>query len=41
MEINKRDVIDFWNESSCGEELYLKGDNEKRAFITNLKKDMS
>ncbi len=32
MEKIKQDVKDFWNEASCGEELYLKGVDEKKAF---------
>jgi ubiquinone/menaquinone biosynthesis C-methylase UbiE len=32
MEKSKLDVRDFWNEGSCGEELYLKGSNEKEAY---------
>jgi ubiquinone/menaquinone biosynthesis C-methylase UbiE len=38
MEENKNLVKDFWNNASCGEELYLKGDNEKQAFINQSNK---
>ncbi len=30
MESNKQAVKDFWNEASCGEELYLKGADAAR-----------
>ena len=30
---NKKLVKDFWNKSSCGEELYLKGENKKKAYL--------
>jgi ubiquinone/menaquinone biosynthesis C-methylase UbiE len=33
METPKLEVKNFWEQASCGEELYLKGDNEKHAFI--------
>lgn len=32
MEKSKLDVKNFWNEGSCGEELYLKGSNEIEAY---------
>lgn len=38
MEKSKQDVKDFWNEASCGEELYLKGEDDKKAFNNQLKK---
>jgi|688.fasta_scaffold10769_2 ubiquinone/menaquinone biosynthesis C-methylase UbiE len=31
-------VKNFWNKASCGEELYLHGDSEKAAFISQSKK---
>jgi 2-polyprenyl-3-methyl-5-hydroxy-6-metoxy-1,4-benzoquinol methylase len=33
MNENKLLVKDFWNEASCGEELYLKGESLKDAYI--------
>ena len=33
-DFNKDDVKQFWNNASCGEELYLKGDNFREAFNT-------
>jgi ubiquinone/menaquinone biosynthesis C-methylase UbiE len=38
METNKQAVKDFWNEASCGEELYLKGDDERQAFNNQAEK---
>ncbi|MBV9987979.1 MAG: class I SAM-dependent methyltransferase [Chitinophagaceae bacterium] len=32
MDNSKSDVQDFWNAASCGEELYLKGNDEMEAF---------
>ena len=31
-------VKNFWNKASCGEELYLQGDSDKDAFISQSKK---
>ena len=36
MENNKKVVKEFWNEASCGERLYLKGD-EKDDFLNHAK----
>lgn len=33
----KKDVHDFWNEASCGENLYLKGSN-KDSYLAQMKK---
>jgi SAM-dependent methyltransferase len=38
MEKSKSDVQEFWNKFSCGEELYLKGESEKLAYINQSKK---
>lgn len=32
IEFNKNDVKEFWNNASCGEDLYLKGEDIKDAF---------
>ncbi len=32
---NKKDVQDFWNNSSCGENLYLVGQTEQEAYINH------
>lgn len=34
----KQAVKDFWNEASCGEELYLRGENEKKAYLNQTAK---
>ena len=36
MEKNKQAVKDFWNEASCGEELYLKGETPISQFQNQL-----
>ena len=33
IDYDKLEVKDFWNNASCGENLYLKGNNLKEAFI--------
>lgn len=33
----KTEVRDFWNEASCGEDLYMKGDTEKEAYLNQAK----
>jgi len=33
----KKEVHDFWNASACGENIYLKGENEKEKFNNQLK----
>mgnify|MGYP006074924891 CR=1 FL=1 len=33
MKKNKLNVHEFWNKSSCGEDLYLKGSTQKESFI--------
>lgn len=33
----KQEVYEFWNEASCGEEMYLKGENVKAAFEQQMK----
>ncbi len=33
IDLDKLEVKDFWNNASCGETLYLKGNNLKEAFI--------
>lgn len=33
----KQAVHDFWNDASCGEDLYLKGDDDRDAFNNQLK----
>ncbi len=38
MKEEKALVKDFWNKASCGEELYLHGDSEADAFISQAKK---
>lgn len=37
MEENKQSVKDFWNEASCGEKLYMKGEDEIEKFENQLK----
>ena len=37
MEKNKQLVKDFWNEASCGEDLYLKGNDAVEQFSNQLK----
>ena len=37
MEKNKQAVKHFWDEASCGEELYLKGENEVSQFQNERK----
>ena len=37
MEIEKKDVKDFWNDGSCGENLYLTNE-EKDGYIAHSKK---
>lgn len=36
METEKKQVKDFWNEASCGEELLLKGDDEMQQFNNQM-----
>jgi len=36
MELEKRKVQEFWDAASCGEELYLKGDEEKDKFKNQM-----
>jgi 2-polyprenyl-3-methyl-5-hydroxy-6-metoxy-1,4-benzoquinol methylase len=38
MEKNKELVHDFWNDASCGENLYLHGDTPREAFNNQLTK---
>lgn len=37
-DINKQAVKDFWDEASCGEEMYLKGEDERKAFNNQAQK---
>jgi ubiquinone/menaquinone biosynthesis C-methylase UbiE len=37
MELDKQSVKDFWNDASCGENLYLKGENLLSQFENQLK----
>ena len=37
MKKNKLNVQDFWNESACGEDLYMKGLTLKESFINESK----
>lgn len=34
MKTSKEEVKDFWNSASCGEDLYLKGENDREAFVS-------